>query len=98
MLTKQQASVILERILQAHDKRSMVVVQYADTITGFKQSQNVASFRKTKKSLDDQFKTCSESISKHSKDLQGVDSEGNTKVGVCVLACVCVNVSVCVCV
>lgn len=80
MLAKQQASVILDRILQAHDKRSTVVTKYTDTITSFKQNQNVQSFRKLKKSLDDQFKTCSEAISKLSKELQGVDSEGSGKV------------------
>ena len=90
VLAKQQASVILERILRAHDKRSSVVTQYTETITSFKQGQNVASFRKTKKGLDDQFKACSETISKLSKDLQGIDTDGNSKVCmyVCVRVCV----------
>lgn len=80
MLAKQQASVVLERILQAHDRQSSLLTQYVDIITSFKQSKNMQTFRKTKKGLDDKFKSCSDSISKLTKDLQSIDSEGCSKV------------------
>ena len=80
VLAKQQASVILEKILGLHDRRSAVLDRYTDTIASFKQSKNSQAFRRTKKSLDDQFKSFSDSIGKCSKDLQGIDADGSAKV------------------
>jgi oligosaccharyltransferase complex subunit alpha (ribophorin I) len=80
VLAKQQASVILEKILGLHDRRSAVLDRYTDTIASFKQSKNSQTFRRTKKSLDDQFKSFSDSIGKCSKDLQGIDADGSAKV------------------
>ena len=79
-MAKQKASVVLERILQAHDKQTSLLTQYGDTITNFKQSKNVQVFRKTKKGLDEKFKSCNEAITSLSKDLQVIDSEGSSKV------------------
>ena len=72
--------MVLEQILSAHDRRSAVLSSYTDTITSFKQSKNVQSFRKSKKSLDDRFKAFGDSIGKLGKELQGIDSEGSAKV------------------
>ena len=80
MLAKQQASVIMERILQAHDQRSLLFTRYQDTITAFKQSKDVQAFRKAKKALDDKFKSCTETIARLSKDLQAMEPEGHAKV------------------
>ena len=104
MLAKQQASVILDKILQAHDKRSLVVEHYSESISSYKLKKNKEEFARSRRSLDDQFKRCSEDVGKLTRELQGVDAEGTAKVGgrrVCMYMCfplfVCIFLSLCHC-
>ena len=80
MLARQQASVILEKILGAHDKRWTVVERYSESISSFKERRNKDEFVKSKRGLDDQFKGCTETIGKLSKELQGIDTDRSAKV------------------
>lgn len=80
VLAKQQASVILDKILQAHDKRSLVVEHYSESISSYKLKKNKEEFARSRRSLDDQFKRCSEDVGKLTRELQGVDAEGTAKV------------------
>ena len=80
VLARQQASVILDKILEAHDKRWSIVTQYSETISSFKQKKNKEEFIKTRRSLDDQFKKCSVDIGKLVKELLPIDAEKSAKV------------------
>ena len=92
MLAKQQASVILEKILRAHDQRSDIVTKYSDTIASFKQKKDKEEFLKLRRQMDEQFKGFSEDIGRLSKDLQRIDAEGSAKVRERVgCHCVCVR-------
>ena len=82
MLARQQASVILEKILEAHDRRFSIVGQYGETISSFKLKKNKDEFAKSRRRLDDQFKKCSGDIGKLGRELQGMDAEKSSKARV----------------
>ena len=71
----------MESILQAHDQRTALVSQYHDAIAGYKQSKDVKSYKNTKRSLDDRFRSYTENIDSLGKQLQEMDSEKSFKVG-----------------
>lgn len=80
LLTKQQASVIIESILTAHDKRATLVGSYEKAVTTLKSSEDAKGFKKSKKSLDDQFSSNTTKISALVKDLQATDPDAGAKV------------------
>ena len=82
MLARQQTSVILEKILEAHDRRWSIVGQYGESISSFKQKKNKDEFAKSRRSLDDKFKKCSSDIGKLGRALQGIDTEKSAKARV----------------
>jgi oligosaccharyltransferase complex subunit alpha (ribophorin I) len=82
VLARQQASVILEKILEAHDRRWSIVGQYGETISSFKLKKNKDEFAKSRRRLDDQFKKCSGDIGKLGRELQGMDAEKSSKARV----------------
>ncbi|CAI8038564.1 Dolichyl-diphosphooligosaccharide--protein glycosyltransferase subunit 1 [Geodia barretti] len=82
VLARQQTSVILEKILEAHDRRWSIVGQYGESISSFKQKKNKDEFAKSRRSLDDKFKKCSSDIGKLGRALQGIDTEKSAKARV----------------
>lgn len=80
LLARQQASVLIDSILKAHDKRVALVSTYRSSISSFKNSSDTKTFKSTKKSLDDQFKAFGERVSQLAKELQPNDPDGAAKV------------------
>ena len=79
VLARQQASVIIDSILQSHYKRSALIQRYQSIIASFKTSGKESGTNK--RSLDDQFKTLGDKVSQLCKDLQLSDAESGAKVG-----------------
>ena len=94
-MAKQQARVLIDSILGAHDRRAALVGNYQTAITAYKTSKDSKTFKSTKKSLDDSYKASSEEVASLVKDVQGLDGDANAKVAT---ECVCVCVCVCMCV
>ena len=84
LLAKQQARVLIDSILGAHDRRAALVGSYQTAITAYKTSKDIKTFKTTKKSLDDRYKASSEEVASIVKDVQGLDGDANAKVCVCV--------------
>ena len=80
LLAKQQARVVIDSILQAHDRRTALVGSYQTAIATYKTSKDTKTFKMTKKSLDDRYKSSSEEISSLVKEVQGLDGDANAKV------------------
>ena len=80
-MAKQQASVLVESILQAHDRRSTLITGYQDAIATYKQSKDNKAFKASKRRLDEGYRSSTEDITSKSKELQGTDSEATAKVG-----------------
>lgn len=80
LLAKQQASVLVESILQAHDRRSTLITGYQDAIATYKQSKDNKAFKASKRRLDEGYRSSTEDITSKSKELQGTDSEATAKV------------------
>jgi len=81
LLAKQQARVLIDLILGAHDRRAALVGSYQTAITAYKTSKDVKTFKSTKKSLDDKYKASSEEVATLVKDVQGLDGDANAKIG-----------------
>lgn len=79
-MAKQQARVVIDSILQAHDRRVSLVAKYQDAITAYKTSKDSKTFKTTKKTLDDRYKSNSDEVSSLAKEVQGLDPDTNAKV------------------
>ena len=84
LLAKQQARVLIDSILSAHDRRTALVDNYQTAITSYKTSKDSKTFKSTKKSLDDRYKASTEEVHSLVKDVQGLDGDANAKVCLCV--------------
>lgn len=82
LLAKQKARVLIDSILEAHDRRTALVGSYQTAIATYKTSKDSKTFKTTKKSLDDRYKSSGEEVSSLVKELQGLDSEAIAKVRV----------------
>ena len=80
VLARQQASVIIDSIKQAHFKRGSLIQKYRSVITNFKSSKDSGSSNSSKRSLDEEFKKLGEKVSQLAKDLQPTDMESAAKV------------------
>ena len=80
MLAKQQARVVIDSILQAHDRRISLVAKYQDAVATYKTSKDSKAFKSSKKTLDDRYKANSDEVSSLSKEVQGLDPDTNAKV------------------
>jgi len=80
LLAKQQALVLLESILQSHDKRTTLVTKYQDAIANYKQNKDVKSYKNTKRQLDERYRNYTDTINNLNKQLQGTDSERASKI------------------
>ena len=80
LLAKQQASVLVEAVLQVHDRRSALVTNYQDAIATYKQSKDSKGYKASKKRLDEGYRKSTEDITTKSKELQRTDSEAAAKV------------------
>ena len=67
--------MLLESILQSHDKRTTLVTKYQDAIANYKQSKDVKSYKNTKRQLDERYRNYTDTINNLNKQLQGTDSE-----------------------
>ena len=72
--------MLLESILQSHDKRTTLVTKYQDAIANYKQSKDVKSYKNTKRQLDERYRNYTDTINNLNKQLQGTDSERASKV------------------
>lgn len=79
-MARQQASVLIEAIQQAHDRRAALVPSYFSSIATFKNSRDTKTLKTTKKSLDDKYKTQTEKVSSVLKELQTSDTDSSAKV------------------
>lgn len=80
MLAKQQARVLIDSILGAHDRRAVLVPSYQMAITSYKASKDSKAFKTAKKSLDDRYKASTEEVGSLVKEVQGLDGDANAKV------------------
>lgn len=71
---------MIDSILQAHDRRVALVGSYQMAISAYKTSKDSKTFKGTKKSLDDQYKSNSEEVGSLAKDVQGLDPDACAKV------------------
>ena len=79
-MAKQQARVLIDSILSAHDRRTALVANYQTAITNYKTSKDSKAFKSTKKSLDDRYKASTEEVASLVKKVQGLDGDANAKV------------------
>ena len=80
LLAKQQARVLIDSILGAHDRRAALVTNYQTAIANYKTTKDIKIFKSTKKSLDDRYRASSEEVASLVKDVQGLDGDANAKV------------------
>ena len=80
VLGKQQASVLIEAITNAVDKRSGLVGEYQEAIGAYKSTKDSKTFSSKRKSLGDRYQSLTEDISSRSKDLYPLDAEASAKV------------------
>lgn len=80
VLARQQASVIIDSILQAHFKRTSLISNYHSVIATFKSSKDSGSSNSSKRSLDEKFKVLGDKVTQLGKDLQPSDPESAAKV------------------
>ena len=91
VLTKQQASVLIDAITNAVDKRAGLCAEYQEAISAYKSSRDPKAFNNKRKSLGDRYQALTDDVSSRAKDLQSLDPEGNAKVGVvCHVAAECI--------
>ena len=62
MLARQQASVIIESILQTHFKRAALVTNYQSVIAAFKSSQDSGGANSSKRSIDEKYKVLGDKV------------------------------------
>ena len=84
-MARQQASVIREAILSAHDRRAALISSYESAISYLKTSEDAKGFKTKKKALDEKFTSNTDKISNLVKDLQTVDPEAGARVRLIVL-------------
>lgn len=79
-MARQQASVIIDAIKQAHYKRDSLIQKYRSVIANFKSSKDSGSSNSSKRGLDEEFKKLGENVSQLVKELQSTDMESAAKV------------------
>ncbi|KAL5475024.1 hypothetical protein EMCRGX_G027071 [Ephydatia muelleri] len=79
VLTKQQASVLIDGITSAVDKRSGLCADYQEAIATYKSSKDPKAFNNKRKALGDKYQAFTEEVGSRAKDLHALDAEASAK-------------------
>ena len=80
VLTKQQASVLIDGITNAVDKRCGLCTEYQEAIATYKSSKDSKGFNNKRKALGDKYQAFTEEVASRAKDLHALDAEASAKV------------------